>query len=137
MYPYGDTSEIGVHNVLSTDDVVGVGHLYPGPGTPNNSEISGTVKVGGTAVYAADVQAIDATTGNVVTETLTDPNGNYHLLLWDGTYYVYVQPLATASSGSSANGPTTISNFRGQAGYGDNNFADIPANATNFTGAFY
>lgn len=133
MYPYGDTSEIGIHQALWTDDIVGVGHLYPGPGTADGSGIEGTIRLGDNGVYAADVQAIDATTGNVVTETLTDPSGNYHLRLYDGTYYVYVQSLAP----SSASGPTTIQNFKGQAGYGDNNLANIPANPTNYTGTYY
>ena len=87
----------------------------------------------GTGVYAAHVEAIDATTGNVVTETLTDPSGNYHLRVFNGTYYVYVQSLAPDWS----HGPCTILNFNGQAGYGGNNFANIPANPTNYTGTYY
>jgi len=133
MYPYGDTSEIGIAESLSTDDIVGVGHLYPGPGTADGNGIEGTVAMNGNGVYAANVEAIDATTGNVITETLTDPSGNYHLRLYNGTYYVYVQSLAPSSSF----GPTTIQNFKGQAGYGDNNLANIPANPTNYTGAYY
>jgi hypothetical protein len=118
---------------LWTDDIVGVGHLYPGPGTADNNGIKGTVTLNGNGVYAADVEAIDAVTGNVVTETLTDPSGNYDLRVYDGTYYVYVQSLAPNVN----SGPTTISNFAGQAGYGDNNVANIPANPTNYTGKFY
>lgn len=127
MYPYGDTSSIGAHTTLLTDDIIGAGHLYPGPGTANGNGITGTVSLSGTGVYGADVEAIDATTGNVVTETLTDPSGNYDLRVYDGTYYVYVQSLAPNSN----YGPTTISNFRGQSGYGP------PANPTNYTGLFY
>jgi len=133
MYPYGDTSNIGVHQALSTDDIVGIGHLFPGPGSADGNGIKGTVTLNSSGLYAADVEAIDATTGNVITETLTDPSGNYHLRLYDGTYYVYVQPLAPSSSF----GPTTIANFRGQAGFGDNNFSSIPANPTNYTGKYY
>ncbi len=139
MYPYGDTSQIGVHQTLWTDDIVGVGHLYPGPGSADSNGIEGTVTLtqAGTAnvapLYAADVEAIDTTTGDVVTETLTDPSGNYHLRVYDGTYYVYVQSLAPNVN----SGPTTILNFSGQAGYGDNNVANIPANPTNYTGKFY
>ncbi len=81
----------------------------------------------------ADVQAIDAATGVWRNESLTDPSGNYTLLLYNGTYYVYVQSLAPASIA----GPTTITNFNGQSGYGDNNLANIPANPTNYTGQFY
>jgi hypothetical protein len=128
MYPYGDTSEIGITESLSTDDIVGVGHLYPGPGTADGNGIEGTVAISGNGVYAADVEAIDATTGNVITETLTDPSGNYHLRLYNGTYYVYVQSLAP----SSTFGPTTIQNFKGQAGYG---ISTTPP--TNYTGTYY
>ena len=133
MYPYGDTSQIGIHTTLGTDDVVGVGHLYPGPGTADSNGIMGTVTLDGNGVFAADVEAIDAATGDVVTETLTDPSGNYHLRVYDGTYYVYVQSLAPNVN----SGPTTIINFSGQAGYGDNNFGNIPAHPANYTGEFY
>ncbi len=83
--------------------------------------------------YAADVEAIDSTTGDVITESLTDPSGNYLLRLYNGTYYVYVQSLAPSTNV----GPATISNFNGQAGYGGNNLGNLPANPTNYTGKFY
>ncbi len=128
MYPYGDTSSIGVHQTLWTDDMIGAGTLYPGASmTANGTGIQGQVKVGGTAAYAAHVEAIDATTGDVVTDTLTDPLGNYHLRMFGGTYYVYVQPLAPDLS----HGPSTIANFSGKAGYGP------PANPTDYTGKYY
>jgi hypothetical protein len=127
MYPYGDTSSIGLRQALWTDDMIGSGHLYPGPGTADGNGIKGTVTLDGAGVYAADVQAIDATTGNVVTETLTDPSGNYYLRVFKGSYYVYVQPLAPESN----HGPCTILDFKGQDGYGP------PANPTNYTGQFY
>lgn len=133
MYPYGDTSQIGVHTALSTDDMVGVSNLYPGALMSDSTGIEGTVTVNGAGVYGADVQAIDAKTGNAFSETLTDPSGNFHLRLFNGTYYVYVQSLAPNTS----NGPTTIANFKGQAGYGDNNFSDTPSNPTNYTGRYY
>jgi hypothetical protein len=134
MYPYGDTSQIGVHQALWTDDMVGAGYLYPGPAmTANGTGIEGRVTVGGTGAYAAHVEAVDATTGNAVSDTLTDPTGNYHLLMFGGTYYVYVQSLAPDSN----HGPCTILNFSGQAGYGDNNIANIPANPTDYTGKYY
>jgi hypothetical protein len=77
--------------------------------------------------------AIDAATGNVVTDTLTDPSGNYNLLTFGGTFYVFVQSLGQTTDW----GPCTIDNFKGQAGFGNNNFADIPANPTDYTGAYY
>lgn len=133
MYPYGDTSSIGVHQSLWIDDLIGASHLYPGVLTPGGSGISGQVTMNGAGVYAAHVEAIDATTGDAVTDTLTDPSGNYHLWVFDGTYYVYVQSLAPDSS----HGPCTILNFTGQAGYGNNNAANIPSNPTNYTGKYY
>jgi len=135
MYPYGDTSQIGVHTALTIDDMVGVGHLYAGPGSADYSggQITGTVTLGGANLYAADVQAIDATTGNVVTENLTSPSGVYKLRVYNGTYYVYVQSLAPNQN----SGPTMITNFKGQAGYGNNSFGSIPSNPTNYTGLFY
>ncbi len=134
MFPYGDTTSIGVHQDLWTDDMIGAGTLYPGPSmTANGTGIEGQVKLGGAEAYAAHVEALDATTGNVVTETLTDPSGNYHLRLFGGSYYVYVQPLAP----DVLFGPCTIKNFSGQAGYGDNRLADVPSNPTDYTGKYY
>jgi hypothetical protein len=135
MYPYGDTTAIGINTILSIDDIIGIRHLYPNPASPENDEISGTVTLDNNPLFAADVLAIDASTGNVVTETLTDPSGNYRLRVFDGTYYVYVQGLAPSTNA----GPTTVNNFRGQAGYGGNNFSNIPPSSTtaNYTGQFY
>jgi hypothetical protein len=128
MYPYGDTSSIGLRRALWADDMIGAGTLYPGPSmTANGTGIQGQIKVGGTGAYAAHVEAIDAATGDVVTETLTDPWGYYHLRVFGGTYYVYVQPLAPDLN----HGPSTLADFSGQAGYGP------PANPTDYTGKFY
>ncbi|MGD0220933.1 MAG: matrixin family metalloprotease [Terriglobia bacterium] len=138
MFPYGDTSAVGVHQVLWTDDLIGVSHLYPGTTTPN-AGIGGQISLVqsgtglSTLLYGAHVVAIDAATGNVVTDTLTDPSGNYNLLTFGGTFYVFVQSLGQTTDW----GPCTIDNFKGQAGFGNNNFADIPANPTDYTGAYY
>ena len=138
MFPYGDTSAVGVHQTLWTDDVIGVSHLYPGATTPN-AAIQGQVSLVQTGtslsspVYAAHVVAIDAATGDIVTDTLSDPSGNYSLLTFGGTFQVFVQALGQTTDW----GPCTIDNFKGQAGYGDNNFANIPPNPTNYTGAYY
>ncbi len=133
MYPYGDTSSIGIHQGLWTDDMIGAGHLYPGAAAPT-SEIQGHVAVNSSQdVYAAHVEAVDSTTGNAITDTLTDPSGNYRLLLFGGTFYVFVQSLAPDFN----HGPCTIGDFSGQAGYGNNDFADIPANSTGYTGKYY
>jgi hypothetical protein len=133
MYPYGDTTDIGIHQSLWTDDMIGASHLYPGTLSPNATGIKGQVTVNGAGVYAAHVEALDATTGDAITDTLTDPAGNFHLRVFNGTYYVYVQSLAPDTS----HGPCTIVNFTGQAGYGSNNSANIPSNPTNYTGKYY
>ena len=128
MYPYGDTSSIGIHQALWTDDMIGAGKLYPGPAvTTYGTGIEGQVTVGGTGAFAAHVEAIDATTGDVVTDTLSDPSGNYHLRIFGGTYYLYVQSLAPDLN----HGPCIIGNFRGQDAYGP------PANPTDYTGKYY
>ena len=128
MYPYGDTISIGVQQTLWTDDMIGAGHLYPGAAPPN-ATIEGQVKLDGAGIYGAHVEAVDVTTGNAVTDTLTDPSGNYTLLLFGGSYYVYVQSLATDSN----HVPYTIGNFSGQAGYGN----PLPPNPIDYTGAYY
>ena len=134
MYPYGDTSLIGIHRTLWTDDVIGAGYLYPGPAVAAyGSGIEGYVNVDGVGVFAAHVEALDSTTGDVVTDTLTDPSGNYRLRVFDGTYHVYVQPLAP----DYGFGPCSIRDFHGQAGYGGNDFGSIPPNPTNYTGRYY
>ena len=134
MYPYGDSGTGGVKYALALDDMIGSGALYPnGAILSMVGGIRGTVTVGGSPAFGAHVVAIDGKTGNVVTDTLTDPNGNYHLIVVTGNYYVLVLPLATDTSGdSSTNGVTSINNYTGlTTGY--------PAATvqTNFTGKYY
>ncbi len=134
MYPYGDWGTGGVKYALALDDEIGSAVLYPNSAILNLvGGIRGTVTVDGIPAFAAHVVAIDRTTGNVVTDTLSDSNGNYHLRMFQGNYFVMVLPLATDTSGDSAtNGVTSIQNFRGFT----NGYPGVTAQ-TGFTGKFY
>ncbi|MGD1103033.1 MAG: matrixin family metalloprotease, partial [Terriglobia bacterium] len=134
MYPYGDSGIGGVKYALALDDMIGSGVLYTNSAILSMvGGIKGTVTVGGSPAAGAHVVAIDSTTGNVVTDTLTDPRGNYHLSMVTGNYYVLVLPLATDTSGdSNTNGVTSINNYQGWAsGYPS---ATVQ---TSFTGKYY
>jgi hypothetical protein len=134
MFPYGDNGVGGTKHQLSLDDSIGSSALYPNPSISGISgAISGTVKVGGQPAFAAHVVAIDGSTGDVITDTLTDSDGNYHLIVFQGNYYVLALPLATDTSATStANGVTTIRNYPSfAAGYPG---ASVQ---TSFTGTYY
>jgi hypothetical protein len=134
MFPYGDSGTGGIVHILSLDDEIGSAALYTnGSITSMAGQIQGTVTVGGNPAFAAHVVAIDAATGNVVTDTLADNNGSYTLRVFQGNYYVLTLPLATDTSGDSAsNGVTTINNYNGfRSGYPSSTAV------TNFTGKFY
>lgn len=141
MYPYGDTNSFGVQRTLWVDDMIGSGVLYENSALlPLVGGIKGQVMVGGSPAFGAHVVAIDSTTGNTITDTLTDNEGNYHLRMLSGKYNVLVLPLGTSTSGTTANSPYTITNFHGFAcGYSTNfpTCTDVPANPTNYTGKFY
>jgi len=134
MYPYGDSGTGGVKYELAMDDVVGSAALYPNSAIVNwVGGIKGTVTVDGNPAFGAHVVAIDSATGNVVTDTLSDANGNYHLRMFQGNYFILVLPLATDTSGASTtNGVTSIQNYRGYA-----NGYPGAAVQTGFTGKFY
>jgi len=134
MYPYGDRGTGGVKYTLALDDVIGSAALYPSNAILGlTGGIKGAVTVDGSAAFGAHVVAIDSATGNVVTDTLTDPSGIYHLRVFQGNYYVLVLPLATNTSGDSGtNGVTSIENYQGMAGA--HSGATVQ---TNFGGAYY
>jgi hypothetical protein len=134
MYPYGDTGTGGIKYSLATDDKIGTVVLYGSAAMGSLfGGIKGWVTVGGAPAPGAHVVAIDATTGNVITDTLTDNNGTYLLRMFGGTYYVLALPLATDTSGDSGtNGVTSINNYHGwQAGY------PTTTVQTQFTGKYY
>ena len=134
MYPYGDSGTGGIKYALAIDDVIGSAALYPNSAIVNwVGGIRGTVTVGGNPAFGAHVVAIDSATGNVVTDTLSDTSGNYHLRMFQGNYFVLVVPLATDTSGaSSTNGVTSIHNYRGFA----NGYPGATVQ-TGFTGKFF
>lgn len=134
MYPYGDSGTGGVKYSLAIDDEIGSGALYGNSAITNwVGGIKGTVTVGGSPAFGAHVVAIDSATGNVVTDTLSDSSGNYHLRMFQGNYFVLVLPLATDTSGdSSTNGVTSIHNYRGFT----NGYPGATVQ-TGFTGKFY
>ena len=139
MYPYGDLTEAGVQRTLSVDDEIGALVLYPNAAsgiTALASEITGTVTVGGSAAFAVHLVALDPASGNVVTDTLSEPSGTYHLRVFEGTYNVLALPLAPDLN----SGAYTIDNFNLFAcGYSTSSSACVlPLNAfTNYTGQFY
>jgi len=134
MYPYGDSGTGGIKYALAIDDAIGSAALYPNSAIVNwVGGIKGTVTVDGSPAFGAHVVAVDGATGNVVTDTLSDPNGNYHLRMFQGNYFVMVLPLATDTSGdSSTNGVISIQNFRGFT----NGYPGATVQ-TGFTGKFY
>jgi hypothetical protein len=146
MFPAGDTGE-SQQRTLSSDDIVGISFLYP---SSNFASYLGTISgqvtfpnIGG--VYAAHVVAIDAKTGNVVLDSLTNADGTYRLFVPPGGYNVLVLPLAPDDN----HGIYSLSDFSGwTCGYDESappccdtstgQCLGAPlTNPTNFTGKFY
>jgi hypothetical protein len=146
MFPFGDTGE-SQQRSLSTDDLIAIGFLYP---SSNFASYLGTISgqvtfpnIGG--IYAAHVAAIDASTGNVVLDTLTNANGSYNLYVPPGSYNVLVLPLAP----DDQHGICSLVDFSGwTCGYDESAppccdtatsvcSGVVMANPTNFTGKFF
>ncbi len=137
MYPFGDTG-VGEQRALAIDDTAGAAFMYQASNYLSaTSAISGTVTLGSSGVFAAQVVAIDSSNGNVVMTTLTSPDGTYILDgLPQGNYNILVLPLAADVN----SGLYTIDDFSGwSCGYATNpsNCTGIPSNPTNYTGTFY
>jgi len=136
MFPFGDVGQ-GQQRALATDDVMGIAFLYPSSifSTATGS-VSGTVTLGGTGAFAAHVVIVDAITGNVVVDGLTNPDGTYTIQgVPQGTYNVLVLPLAANTN----SGIYTISDFSGWVcGYTTSTACTgFPTNPTNYTGRFF
>jgi hypothetical protein len=146
MFPAGDTGE-SQQRTLSTDDLIAVSFLYP---SSNFASYLGTISgqvafpsIGG--IYAAHVAAIDAKTGNVVMDRLTNFDGSYKLFVPPGSYNVLVLPLAP----DDQQGICSLADFSGwTCGYDESAppCCDTSAgqclgapltNPTNFTGKFF
>lgn len=147
MFPFGDTSLAGQQLSLASDDAIGISFLYPCT-TPSSAgsnctasfstatgKISGTVSLSGTGAFGAHVVAIDASTGNVVMDGLSNPDGTYTLVgVPPGSYYILTLPLAPDDS----SGILTLGDFSGwDCGYGDANCNNAPQNPTNYTGRYF
>lgn len=110
MSPYGDSGE-NQQRTLSADDAIAIGYMYPSSVfSTYMGTVSGQVRipnVGG--VFAGHVVAVDADTGNAVTDRLTSRDGSYNLYVPPGNYYVLALPLASDSS----HGISTLNDFSG------------------------
>ncbi len=139
MFPYGDTGHSG-STTLSMDDVAGISFIYPSSNFSRaTGTLSGTVTQSGKGIFAAQVVAIDNSTGNVAMDGLTDTNGKYNLVgLPPGSYQVLVLPLGVDTN----SGIYTLDFFAGwTCGFGEH----VPpcaasgpplVNPTNYTGTF-
>lgn len=146
MFPFGDTTATGQQLALASDDAIGISSLYPcvnpasGPSctakfSTATGKISGTVTLNSAGTFGAHVVAIDTSTGDVVTDGLTAPDGSYTLVgVPPGNYNVLVLPLAPDAN----SGIILLDDFSGwECGYGDSNCSNIPQNPTNYTGRFF
>jgi hypothetical protein len=137
MYPFGDTGVSEQRN-LAIDDVMGAAFMYPASNFASaTAAISGKITLGSSNVFAAHVIAVDSTTGNVVMDTLTSPDGTYTLDgVPQGNYNILILPLAPDAN----SGIYTIDDFSGWAcGYATDVSActGFPNNPTNYTGTFF
>lgn len=146
MFPFGDTQSAGQQLALSVDDAIGISFLYPctansttgsctGVFSTATGKISGTVSLNGTGVFAAHVVVVNASTGNVVTDRLTNPDGTYNLIgVPPGNYHVLALPLAP----NADSGILTLDNFSGwDCGYTDSACTTGPQNPTSYTGRYH
>lgn len=135
MFPFGDSTAAGQQITLATDDAIGISDLYPSSNfSTSTGTISGTVNLSGSGVFGAHVVAVDANTGNAVTDGITTSDGTYRLVVPPGNYRVLALPF----SPDADSGVLTIDNFSGWlCGYGDSQCANVLANPTSFTGRYH
>ncbi len=146
MFPFGDTGKSEQRN-LAVDDAAGLAFLYPSAAFSNSTgSIAGTVTLNGTGAFAAHIVVINATTGNVVVDGLTNDDGTYNIQgILPGSYNVMVLPLAPDVN----SGLFILSDFGGwTCGYNENappccdpkvnpNCTGTLINPTNYTGKFF
>ena len=79
---------------IAVDDTIGVSTLYPSDLFPLMfGTLSGTVRtITSAPVFGALVVALDAD-GQAVASMVTDPSGQFSLMLNEGTYTVYAEPM--------------------------------------------
>ncbi len=136
MFPFGDSTAAGQQIALSTDDAIGISYLYPASNfSTATGTISGTVNLSGTGgVFGAHVIAVNANTGNAVTDGISASDGTYRLVVPPGNYHVLALPF----SSNADSGVLTMDNFSGWlCGYGDSQCTTVLANPTSYTGRYH
>ena len=136
MFPFGDSTFAGQQIQVSTDDAIGISFLYPSASfSTATGSISGTVNLSGTGVFGAHVVAVNAATGDAVTDGLTAPDGAYNLVgVPPGSYYILALPLAPDAN----SGILTMDNFSGWVcGYADSTCTTLPQNPTSYTARYH
>lgn len=135
MFPFGDSSQAGQQIALATDDAIGISDLYPSSNfSTSTGTISGTVNLSGSGVFGAHIIAVNANSGNVVTDGITAPNGTYRLVVPQGNYHVLALPF----SPNADTGVLTMDNFSGWlCGYADSQCTTVLANPTSYTGRYH
>jgi hypothetical protein len=146
MFPFGDTTAAGERRSLSMDDLLGIAFLYPSSSFASSTgELYGTVDLSETGAFAAQVIAVDASTGDAVMDGLTNSDGTFNLVgVPPGTYNLLVLPLGV----DDTVGLYTLSDFSGwSCGYSENappccdpksgSCTGKLSNPTNYTGKFF
>ncbi|MGH9326630.1 MAG: matrixin family metalloprotease [Terriglobia bacterium] len=112
MYAFGDSGGVP-QRVLSTDDAIGIGSIYPSSNFSSlTGTLSGTILMGGSGIFAAHVVVTGTPSGAAVADGLTNSDGTYSIFVQPGQYNVIALPLA---------GLYDISNYGGWAcGYEEN-----------------
>ncbi len=136
MFPFGDSTAAHQQTTLAADDAIGISYLYPASNfSTATGTISGTVNLSGTGgVFGAHVIAVNANTGNAVTDGISASDGTYRLVVPPGNYRVLALPF----SPNADSGVLTMDNFSGWlCGYGDSQCTTVLANPTSYTGRYY
>ena len=135
MFPFGDSNQAGQQIALAADDAIGISDLYPSANFSTvTGTISGTVNLSGAGIFGAHVIAVDANTGNAVTDGITGSNGTYRLIVPQGNYHVLALPF----SPNADSGVLTIDNFSGWlCGYADSQCTTVLTNPTSYTGRYH
>ena len=88
-------TQIRTRYALTTDDKIGLANIYPNKNTLiNHGSIAGKVLLKKKPVRGAHVVLEDSTTGQPITSTITDINGNFLIAaISAGIYKIYAEPL--------------------------------------------
>ena len=135
MFPFGDSSVAGEQFSLAADDAIGISYLYPSANFSTvTGTVSGTVNLSSSGVFGAHVIAVNANSGNAVTDGITASDGSYHLIVPPGNYRILALPF----SPNADSGVLTIDNFSGWlCGYADSQCTTVLVNPTSYTGRYH